>query len=89
MKPVASVPDPAVSLGLAVERLPRRWPIATTSVLTITAVHVTALQFPFPRYGWRCGATLKRWPLGQWWRPSRPCSSSTTHGGRSSSCSSP
>jgi hypothetical protein len=42
-----SDPGPAITLGQAVTRLPRRWPIATMSVLAIT-VAVTALQFPFP-----------------------------------------
>jgi hypothetical protein len=47
MKPVAAGPDPAVCLGQVVDRLPRRRPIATMSVLAVTAL-VTALQFPFP-----------------------------------------
>jgi hypothetical protein len=43
MKPVATGPGPAVSLRQVVDRLPRRWPIATMSVLVVTAT-VTALQ---------------------------------------------
>jgi len=67
MKPVASGPGPAVSLGQAVDRLPRRWPIATMSVLAVTVV-VTVLQFPFPAVRlalWRDPDALA---AGQWWR---------------------
>jgi membrane associated rhomboid family serine protease len=67
MKPLVSGPAPAITLGQAVTRLPRRWPIATMSVLTVTAV-VTALQFPFPAVRlalWRDPAALA---AGQWWR---------------------
>jgi hypothetical protein len=35
-----------------VDRVPRRWPIATTSVLAVTVV-VTVPQFPFRRCGWQ------------------------------------
>jgi rhomboid protease GluP len=51
----------------APERLPRRWPIATVSVLAVTVV-LTVLQFPFP------GVRLALWrdpdalAAGQWWR---------------------
>jgi hypothetical protein len=47
MKPVASGPGPAFSLGQALGRLPRQLPMATMSVLAVTAVP-TVLQFPFP-----------------------------------------
>jgi hypothetical protein len=48
MKPVASAgPGPAVSLGQVIGRLPRRWPIATVSVLAVTFVP-KVLQFPVP-----------------------------------------
>jgi rhomboid protease GluP len=48
-------------------RVRRRWPIATASVLAVTAV-LTVLQFPFP------GVRLALWrdpealAAGQWWR---------------------
>jgi rhomboid protease GluP len=67
MGQVASGPRPAVSLGQAVDRLPRRWPIATVSVLAVTAV-LTVLQFPFPQVRlalWRDPGALA---TGQWWR---------------------
>jgi hypothetical protein len=67
MKPFVSDPGPAVTLGQAVTRLPRRWPIATMSVLAITVV-VAALQFPFPAVLlalWRDPDALA---AGQWWR---------------------
>jgi membrane associated rhomboid family serine protease len=67
MKPVMSGPSPAITLGQAVTRLPRRWPIATVSVLAVTVV-VTVLQFPFPAVRlalWRDPAALA---AGQWWR---------------------
>ena len=47
--------------------LPRRWPIATVSVLTVTAV-LTVLQYPFPQVRlalWRDSGALA---AGQWWR---------------------
>jgi hypothetical protein len=46
-------------------RLPRRWPIATVSVLTVTAV-LTVLQYPFPQVRlalWRDPGALT---AGQW-----------------------
>jgi rhomboid protease GluP len=49
------------------ERVPRRWPIATVSVLAVTTV-LTVLQFPFPRVRlalWRDPHALA---AGQWWR---------------------
>jgi rhomboid protease GluP len=49
------------------ERLPRRWPIATVSVLAVTTV-LTVLQFPFPELRlalWRDPHALA---AGQWWR---------------------
>jgi rhomboid protease GluP len=48
-------------------RLPRRWPIATVSVLAVTVV-LTVLQFPFPQVRldlWRAPGALA---AGQWWR---------------------
>ena len=48
-------------------RPPRRWPIATVSVLTVTAV-LTVLQYPFPQVRlalWRDPGALA---AGQWWR---------------------
>jgi rhomboid protease GluP len=56
-----------MSTADAPERLPRRWPIATVSVLAVT-VALTVLQFPFP------GVRLALWrdpdalAAGQWWR---------------------
>jgi rhomboid protease GluP len=67
MKPVAAGSDPAVGLGQLVDRLPRRRPIATMSVLAVTAL-VTALQFLFPAVRlalWRDPDALA---AGQWWR---------------------
>lgn len=67
MKSLASGPERTVSLGQAVDRVPRRWPIATTSVLAVTVV-VTVLQFPFPAVRlalWRDPDALA---AGQWWR---------------------
>jgi rhomboid protease GluP len=61
MKPVASDHGPALG------RLPRRWPIATASVLAVTVV-VTVLQLPFPAVRlalWRDPDALA---AGQWWR---------------------
>lgn len=49
------------------ERMPGRWPIATVSVLAVTAV-LTVLQFPFPQVRldlWRDPDALA---AGQWWR---------------------
>jgi membrane associated rhomboid family serine protease len=45
----------------------RRWPVATVSVLAVTAV-LTVLQFPFPQVRtalWRDQGALA---AGQWWR---------------------
>jgi hypothetical protein len=67
VKSLASGPERAVRLGQAVDRVPRRWPIATTSVLAVTVV-VTVLQFPFPAVRlalWRDPDALA---AGQWWR---------------------
>lgn len=47
--------------------VPRRWPIATVSVLAVTAV-LTVLQYPFPQVRlalWRDPNALA---AGQWWR---------------------
>jgi hypothetical protein len=47
-------------------RMPRRWPIATVSVLAVTIV-LTVLQFPFPEVRlalWRDSHALA---AGQWW----------------------
>ena len=47
--------------------LPRRWPVATASVLTVTVV-LTVLQYPFPQVRtalWRAPGSLA---AGQWWR---------------------
>jgi membrane associated rhomboid family serine protease len=52
-------------------RLPRRWPVATVSVLAVTVV-LTVLQFPFPRLRldlWRAPGALA---AGQWWRLATP-----------------
>jgi rhomboid protease GluP len=49
------------------KRMPRRWPVATASVLAITVV-LTVLQFPFPAVRlalWRDPDALA---AGQWWR---------------------
>ena len=43
----AGDPGQAASLERGVNPRPRRWPIATVSVLAVTVV-VTLLQFPFP-----------------------------------------
>jgi len=67
VKSLASGPEGTVSLGQAVDRVPRWWPIATTSVLAVTVV-VTVLQFPFPAVRlalWRDPDALA---AGQWWR---------------------
>jgi rhomboid protease GluP len=67
MRPAASGPGPAVSLGQVIGRLPRRRPIATMSVLAGTVV-LTVLQFPFPAVRlalWRDPEALA---AGQWWR---------------------
>jgi rhomboid protease GluP len=49
------------------KRMPRRWPVATASVLAITVV-LTVLQFPFPAVRlalWRDPDALA---AGKWWR---------------------
>jgi membrane associated rhomboid family serine protease len=48
-------------------RRPRRWPVATVSVLAVTAV-LTVLQYPFPQVRlalWRDPDAIA---AGQWWR---------------------
>jgi rhomboid protease GluP len=58
---------PVVHLRHDRERMPGRWPIATVSVLAVTAV-LTVLQFPFPQVRldlWRDPDALA---AGQWWR---------------------
>jgi hypothetical protein len=49
MRPAASGPGP-VNFGRVIDRLPRRWPIATMSV-AVTVV-LTVLQFPVPAFYW-------------------------------------
>jgi rhomboid protease GluP len=61
--------DPVTEVDFRHERrrLPRRWPIATVSVLVVTVV-LTVLQFPFPQVRlalWRDPNALA---AGQWWR---------------------
>ena len=49
------------------ERAPGGWPVATVSVLAVTAV-LTVLQFPFPQVRlalWRDPDLIA---AGQWWR---------------------
>ena len=60
-------PRPATASRPGRGRLPRRWPIATASVLAVT-VALTVLQFPFPQVRqdlWRAPGSLA---AGQWWR---------------------
>jgi hypothetical protein len=67
MKVVGSDPVTVTVSQHERERLPRRWPIATVSVLAVTTV-LTVLQFPFPEVRlalWRDPHALA---AGQWWR---------------------
>jgi rhomboid protease GluP len=60
-------PGQAVASRPGGGRLPRRWPVATVSVLAVTVV-LTVLQFPFPQVRldlWRTAGALA---AGQWWR---------------------
>jgi len=60
-------PGQAVASRPGGGRLPRRWPVATVSVLAVTVV-LTVLQFPFPQVRldlWRAPGALA---AGQWWR---------------------
>jgi hypothetical protein len=56
-------PRPATASPPGGGRLPRRWPIATVSVLAVTVV-LTVLQFPFPQVRldlWRAPGALWLW----------------------------
>jgi rhomboid protease GluP len=67
MKVVGSGPVTVTDSQHQRERLPRRWPIATVTVLAVTTV-LTVLQFPFPEVRlalWRDPHALA---AGQWWR---------------------
>jgi rhomboid protease GluP len=48
-------------------RLPRRWPVATASVLAVTAV-LTVLQYPFPQVRLALWRDPDMIAAGQWWR---------------------
>lgn len=64
---VSDDPGRAVASRPGGDRLPRRWPVATVSVLAVTVV-LTVLQFPFPQVRldlWRAPGALA---AGQWWR---------------------
>jgi hypothetical protein len=67
MRLITPDPAPVASLERGVDPRPRRWPIATMSVLAVTVV-VTLLQFPFPAVRlalWRDPHALT---AGQVWR---------------------
>jgi rhomboid protease GluP len=49
------------------ERAPGRWPVATVSVLVVTAV-LTVLQYPFPQVRTALWRDPELIAAGQWWR---------------------
>jgi rhomboid protease GluP len=67
MRPAASGPGPVVGLGQVIGRLPRRWPIATMSVLAVTVV-LTVLQVPVPAVRLALWRDPDAFAAGQWWR---------------------